>query len=142
MSVARDYDAMRRTVYGEARGQHYDGQIAVAWVILNRAQHPTTNWWGRGIEGVCFKEKQFSCWNPGDPNAGLCRVANENLPSFLKASAAAAAVMLGLAPDPTNGATHYHTIAAPRPDITWPPVWAKNMITTAEIGAHRFLKEK
>ncbi len=31
---------MANAVYGEARGEPYEGQVAVAAVILNRVEHP------------------------------------------------------------------------------------------------------
>lgn len=126
---------MRRTVFGEARSEPFEGQIAVAWVILNRARHRTVNWWGRGIIGVCFAPKQFSCWNPGDPNSGLARVATENSKSLLQASAAAAMVLTGVAPDPTFGATHYYA------DSIEAPGWARAATPTVKIGHHLFFKD-
>lgn len=135
MALSDDYDAMRRTVFGEARGEPFEGQIAVAWVILNRARHPTTNWWGRGVVGVCFAPKQFSCWNTGDPNGGLARVATENSRSLLQASAAAAGVLTGAFPDPTSGSTHYYA------DHIVPPGWTDHATFTVKIGHHLFFKD-
>lgn len=135
MSLAEDFDALRRTVYGEARGEPFRGQVAVAWVVLNRARHPTVTWWGEGIAGVCLAPKQFSCWNPDDPNSGLVRVANENMQSFIKATAAAAMVMSGETPDPTQSATHYHA------DSIKPPIWTKGARHTVTIGHHLFYRD-
>jgi N-acetylmuramoyl-L-alanine amidase len=135
MPLAADFDCLRRTVYGEARGQPFRGQIAVAWVVLNRARHPSITWWGEGIAGVCLKAKQFSCWNPDDPNSPLVRAANDNMPSFIKATAAAALVLSGEMPDPTQSATHYHADSIPRPPWT---VGAKQTVT---IGNHIFYRD-
>ena len=55
-----------KTIWAEARGEPLDGQIAVANVILNRAQQG--GWWGDDVVKVCRKPKQFSYWNKSDPN--------------------------------------------------------------------------
>ncbi|MGH3756111.1 MAG: cell wall hydrolase, partial [Pseudonocardiaceae bacterium] len=62
----KDWEVMGRTLYGEARGEPFDGLVAVAWVIRNRAESP--RWWGRDVKGVCLHPLQFSCWNETDPN--------------------------------------------------------------------------
>src|SRR5687768_8768998 len=49
-----------RTVFGEARGEPYEGQKAVAHVILNRAAKEGS------VAAACLRPKQFSCWNVGD----------------------------------------------------------------------------
>jgi spore germination cell wall hydrolase CwlJ-like protein len=37
-ATVRDRDILARTLYGEARGESFAGQIAVAWTIRNHAQ--------------------------------------------------------------------------------------------------------
>jgi len=54
------------TIYGEARGETYAGQIAVGSVILERVDH--RDWDGKTIKEVCLKPYQFSCFLPNDPN--------------------------------------------------------------------------
>jgi len=69
---------MAKTVWGEARGESVKGQIAVAWVIKNRADNP--RWWGKTIEEVCLKKYQFSCWLESDPNkAKMDKLTEEDL---------------------------------------------------------------
>ena len=49
-----DWDMLAQVVYGEARGESYDGQVAVAAVVLNRledSQFPNT------LSGVVISEK-------------------------------------------------------------------------------------
>ena len=53
-----DVDIIAKTLYGEARGEGYDGMLAVATVIYNRAKHDKDL-----FVKVCLKPKQFSCWN-------------------------------------------------------------------------------
>jgi len=60
MSSQKMYAAI--TVYHEARGEHIEGQIAVAHVIFNRALKR-----GVSVQETVFQKKQFSCYNSGKP---------------------------------------------------------------------------
>jgi N-acetylmuramoyl-L-alanine amidase len=127
-----DISVLARTLYGEARGEKLEGMQAVAWVILNRAKRgpprfPDT------ITGVCKQDKQFSCWNKGDPNAKLCAQVHEGDPYYALALYAAAGVLTGSVPDPTRGSDHYHTVG-----MTPYPSWSRSMQLQAVIGQHRF----
>ena len=124
---------MARTIFGEARGESTNGQVAVAWVIRNRADQPS--WWGRTITEVCRKPFQFSCWDPGDPNLHVIQAASESDPHFLKALGVAALVILRELSDPTGGATHYVATSIEPPD------WTKQLVPTAHIGGHQFYRE-
>jgi len=53
---------LKDTIYHEARGESREGQIAVAWVIINRANHAGKRW-PDNIAGVCKQECQFECWS-------------------------------------------------------------------------------
>ncbi len=132
-----DLDVMARTVYGEARGEIETGKIAVAWCIRNRAELDLGNdgkpdWWGEGIGGVCLKPYQFSCWLPKDPMFPKINAAKTS--QLLDCLKACYAVLVGEAPDPTGGATHYYAAA-----IASPP-WAVGRTPAAVIGAHRFFR--
>ena len=53
---------LAQVVYGEARGEIYDGQVAVAAVVLNRLEDdgfPDT------LHGVVFQKNAFTCVNDG-----------------------------------------------------------------------------
>ena len=64
------------TIYGEARGESVEGQIAVGSVILERVDH--RDWDGKTIPEVCLKKYQFSCFNENDPNYGkLLHIAEQ-----------------------------------------------------------------
>lgn len=130
---ADDWEALSRTIYGESRGESYIGQIAVAWVVKNRAAKPS--WWGKTIEEVCFKPSQFSCWNHGDPNLDVIHAATPNVETYLRAMGIAALVIAGNIPDPTEGATHYHSTGI------GPPLWSEKMAKTVVIGHHQFYKD-
>lgn len=137
--IEADLDTLARTIYGEARGQILQGQVAVGWVVRNRALRPRR--FGASIKEVCLKPKQFSCWNEDDPNRKLVLAADHTKRSFLGALGVAALVMSGDFPDPTGGADHYFTVEAPPGAVHWPPKWSAEMRETVVIGAHRFFKE-
>lgn len=141
-ATEEDWDIAGRTVFGEARGQESLGQIAVAWVIRNRAEHPS--WWGHTLSEVCKKPWQFSVWNAGDPNLPIIQAAHGGQPLFRRAMGFVALVLSGDFADPTDGATHYHTVQSPELDQAWPPAWTRNpdhpMKKTTTIGAHTFYR--
>jgi spore germination cell wall hydrolase CwlJ-like protein len=122
------------TIWGEARGEDRVGQIAVAWVIRMRAEHPGRDWWGDSVADVCLKASksgihQFSCWAHDDPNrAKMVGLYDSELEPFL---GVADAVFTGGASDPTFGATHYHTLGIY-------PAWASGRAPTTVIGRHVF----
>lgn len=134
------------TLYGEARGEPREGQIAVAWIIRNRSQRRAFAGSIAGLPGsitrVCRMAWQFSCWNADDPNRpALDRLlesmnAGENLSGPMLAIAKD--VMMGCVADPTGGADHYHTIQKPVWAGQWPPDWAPTMVETARFGGHVF----
>ena len=73
----KDIAVMAKTIWGEARGEHYEGQVAVGWVIRNRCE--TGGWFGNSIREVCLKPYQFSCWNNDDCNkAQIDKLTPEN----------------------------------------------------------------
>ena len=56
---------LSRLVYGEARGESYTGQVAVAAVVLNRvksSKFPNT------ISGVIYQSGAFDCVSDGQIN--------------------------------------------------------------------------
>ena len=75
-----DLMIMAKTIWGEARGESYSGQVAVAWVIRNRAERG--GWWGNTIREVCLKDQQFSCWNHNDCNRAQIDSLSPNDPQL------------------------------------------------------------
>lgn len=134
----QDIDTAARTLWGECRGEPQEGQIAVAWVIRNRAERK--RFAGAlaelegGVDRVCKAKWQFSCW--WDQQA----TALKALPAErLEVQAdLVRGVLGGITPDPTNGADHYHTIARPGYADVWPPNWAPTMAEVARFGGHVF----
>lgn len=56
------FEALALTIYGEARGESHAGQIAVAYVVINRSFK-----WHKSIKEICYQKNQFSCFNSNDP---------------------------------------------------------------------------
>lgn len=112
MPTQHEIDTLARTVWGEARGETAQGKLAVAYVIMNRVNMDLhgdgrPDWWGEGIVGVCCRDRQFSCWNHNDPNRVKLMEATLADPVFAQCMIAAITAAHRLAPDPTQGATHY-----------------------------------
>lgn len=126
----RDVDILARTIYGEARGESKQGQMAVALVIINRYQ--SQKWFaGKTIADTCLKARQFSCWNSDDPNCE--KIKNLTLDQLRPYYEVAQTAISGECIDITNGATHYHAKKIN-------PVWARGKKPCAVIGNHIFYK--
>ena len=121
-------------IFFEARGEGVEGQIAVGHVILNRvkdSRYPNNVcdvvYQARKKDGKIVKHKcQFSFYCDGHPE----RVSDHT--AFFWAKTIASFVVAGL-PDPTNGATHYHTTRVN-------PEWKINKVHTRTIGNHIFYR--
>lgn len=132
-----DLDIFARTVWGEARGEGLAGMAAVANVVMNRAHDPKRRF-GDGVQAVCLKPWQFSCWNPHDPNHALLTdpLHDPTGPAWDEAKVMAMAAINGTLPDRTHGATHYVvSTLSPKPG------WEYAMQPTAVIGHHTFFRE-
>ena len=125
---ADDLDVTARTVYGEARGEAFEGKVAVAHVISNRA---ASNYMGDTLEAVCRRAYQFSCWNHSDPNHRKIAALDKSDPEYRECLSAVAAALVS-DDDPTHGARHYHT-----KDIK--PYWSDDAKERVVIGNHVFL---
>ncbi len=120
---------MTMCVYGEARGEEYEGKLAVAQVIMNRVKEG--GWYGGSIKDVVLKPYQFSCFNTWDPN--LKKMFDPDLYLWKQCFKAAWNAYSEIMNDPTQGATHYCTFQVN-------PPWIRAMQETGQIGNHRFFK--
>jgi len=123
-----DLDFVARTVMAEAEGEDYEGKVAVAAVIYNRARQP--GWWGVSIKDACLTAKQFSAWN--DDSSRRNKIGEWTLENrTFRESFMAAVDAYGR--DPTGGADHYfaHDIVNPS--------WAEGFHVRV-IGNHSFLR--
>lgn len=135
-----DVDILARTIFGEARGEGVAGMEAVAAVIMNRVnadlgKDGKPDWWGEGVEGVCRKPWQFSCWNPNDPNLDKLLSVTSKDPWFAHAIEIAKRAVKGDLPDPTGGADHYC-----RDEVAPHTSWTAGRTPTARIGRHWFYR--
>ena len=131
-----DIDILARTLYGEARGEYAQNGpaslIAVANVILNRFKKGGR--YGQTLTEVCLKPRQFSCWNPKDPNRRLLHQDNlEADPVFKLCQQVARKVMKGIWPDLTRESNHYHASSCR-------PSWARAEKIRLRLGHHIFYK--
>lgn len=116
-----DVQLMARAINGEARGEIYEGQVAVGAVILNRVKHSS---FPNSIAGVIYEPGAFTAVSDGQINVPI-----EEGSTVLKAARDA---MNGW--DPTGGAIYYFN-----PDTAtnkW--IWSRPLLKT--IGKHRFCK--
>ena len=120
-SNVSDVQLLARAINGEARGETYEGQVAVGAVILNRVAHSS---FPNTIAGVIYQPGAFTAVSDGQIN-----VAIEESSTVVKAARDA---LNGW--DPTEGAIYYFN-----PDTAtnkW--IWSRPIIKT--IGKHRFCK--
>lgn len=134
---ATDLDFVARTVMAEAEGESYEGKVAVAAVIYNRARHPT--WWGTTIKDACLTDRQFSAWN--NDNARRNKIGEWTLANPVFAECYRAAIE-AIHRDPTEGADHY--FAERGPSAIPPPEWAVEArakgLPEVAIDDHTFMK--
>lgn len=128
-----DIEIFAKTLWGEARNQGYEGQQAVASVILNRVK--LNGWRGHDIRSVCLKPFQFSCWLQSDPNRPKLMEVTTKDPIYTQCIGIAGNAAVGALPDNTNGGTSYYAKSMP-----YPPNWASGQHPCAEIGDHLFFK--
>lgn len=137
MTTFHDLEVMARTLYGEARGESYEGKLAVGHVIVNRAAK--NGYGGPTIAGVCKKRLQFSCWNDFDPM--LPKMQAASVEKLFECIRAALEVVTGKHPDNTGGANHYlNPVATRKLRGGSLPDWADESKITVKIGLHWFYK--
>jgi N-acetylmuramoyl-L-alanine amidase len=118
LSLSReDIDLIARVVYAEARGEIYEGQVAVAAVILNRLRHPD---FPKTIRGIVYEKYAFETVANGQinqvPNAQAHQAVQDALNGW----------------DPTGGALYF-----------WNPAgttskWIQSRTIIKQIGNHVF----
>lgn len=127
-----DQEILAKTLWGEARGEGYDGLHAVASVIMNRANRP--GWWGTDARSVCLKPYQFSCWNESDPNRPkILALTTEFGGIYGNCLDLARMALSGELDDIVCGADSYEVIGTNAK-------WALGFIPVATVGRHEFFK--
>jgi N-acetylmuramoyl-L-alanine amidase len=115
----KDVMLLARCINGEARGEPYEGQVAVGAVIMNRtrdSRFPNT------IAGVIYQPGAFTAIVDG-------QIHSEMLPSSIRAARDA---INGW--DPSGGAVFYYNPA--KTTNKW--IWSRPLIKV--IGKHKFCK--
>ena len=133
---SNDLFTMAKTIFGEARGEPFEGKVAVGWVIRNR--YFAGKWFsGENIAETCLKPAQFSCWNPSDLNRANLDFLTLDDPWYMECVHVAAGVLCGGLENPIGLATHYF---APESVARWPK-WAEGKEPSHRIGGHLFFSE-
>lgn len=106
-------------VKGEARGEPYEGKVAVAAVILNRTEHPG---FPNSVAGIVYQPGAFESVSNGEVYRGTCadcgRAARDALNGW----------------DPSNGSIYFFA-----PDKTKNKfIWSRPQVR--RIGKHIFAK--
>ncbi len=109
-------------IYFEARNQPIQGQLAVAYVVLNRVADKR---WPDNVCDVVYQRKQFSFFSDGKSDRPTDRKAWRK--------ARALAVVATLTVDATGGATHYHANYVA-------PSWGLCLRPVRVIGQHVFFR--
>lgn len=112
-----DLNLLARVVYGEARGEPYTGQVAVAAVVLNRVRSSS---FPNSVAGVVYQSGAFDCVSDGQinltPNRSAYNAAKDALNGW----------------DPTYGCLFYYN---PR---TATSKWMLSRTVKLSIGNHAF----
>lgn len=116
-SSSTDLNLLARVVYGEARGEPYTGQVAVASVVLNRVKSSS---FPNTIAGVVYQSGAFDCVSDGQinltPNQSAYNAARDALNGW----------------DPSYGCLFYYN---PK---TATSKWMLSRTVKLNIGNHAF----
>ena len=139
----REVECLAKNIYFEARGEPEMGQIAVAYVAINRQksqnfpqdlceviyQGPISNWFleAHGRVVPLRDRCQFSWWCDGKSDTPI------DMWAWGRAMDVAAGVINYIYEDPTEGALWYHNTEVN-------PSWAASMIPTTQINEHIFYR--
>jgi N-acetylmuramoyl-L-alanine amidase len=114
-----DLYLLAKLIYGEARGEVFEGQVAIAAVVMNRVRSPL---FPNTVAGVIYEPGAFTAVSDGQfylqPDQNAYKAAQLALDGW----------------DPTYGALYYFNPAT----ATSPWIWSRPYLMT--IGSHRFLK--
>lgn len=116
-----DVQLLARAINGEARGEPYEGQVAVGAVILNRVKSST---FPNSIAGVIYQPGAFTAVSDGqinvaiDPKSTVVKAAQDALNGW----------------DPTYGCLYYWNPAT----ATSKWIWSRKIVI--KIGKHNFGK--
>jgi len=108
---------LARVISGEARGEKYEGQVAIAAVVLNRVKHSS---FPNTIAGVIYQNGAFTAVTDGQiniaPSQSCYNAARDALNGW----------------DPTGGAIYYYN------PVTATNSWIRSRPVIRTIGKHVF----
>lgn len=110
---------LARLVYAEARGESFEGQIAIAAVVLNRMQD---SHFPDDLNGVVFQENAFSCIQDGKLSTQVNKQAHQAVAAALKGQ------------DPSKDSLYFFNPKTAT--STW--IWSRPQ--AVQIGNHIFAK--
>ena len=115
--TSSDVYLLARCIYGEARGECYEGQVAVGAVVLNRVKSPS---FPNTISGVIYQKGAFTAVDDGQinltPNQTAINAAKDAMNGW----------------DPTYGCLYYYN------PVTATSQWIFSRETVTTIGRHVF----
>ena len=116
-SYGGDLQLLARIISAEARGEPYQGQVAVGAVVLNRVKHPS---FPDTLAGVIYQRDAFTAVSDGQFDKPIAESAWRAAQDAMNGS------------DPSGGALYYFNPATAT--SAW--IWSRPLIVT--IGNHRF----
>lgn len=114
-----DIEMMAKVVHGEARGESYEGKVAVAAVILNRLESPE---FPKNTRDVIFQSNAFTAVYDGQYDLSPASYAYQAVMDALRGW------------DPTHGSVYYYN-----PEIATDD-WIFSREAVVNIGNHLFAK--
>ncbi len=116
-SYNSNVNLLARIISGEARGESYEGQVAIGAVVLNRVRHSS---FPNTIAGVIYQSGAFTAVSDGQinvaPNESCRKAAIDALNGW----------------DPTGGAIYYYN------PVTATNSWIRSRKIITTIGKHVF----
>jgi N-acetylmuramoyl-L-alanine amidase len=116
---SNDVTLLAMVINGEARGESYEGQVAVGAVVLNRVKHSS---FPNTIAGVIYQQGAFTAVDDGQINQAIQQSCFNAAKDALNGW------------DPTGGAIYYYNPA------TATNSWIRSRPIVKTIGKHVFCK--
>lgn len=119
VTSSNDVTLLAMVINGEARGESYEGQVAVGAVVLNRVRHSS---FPNTIAGVIYQKGAFTAVDDGQINVAIQESCFNAAKDALNGW------------DPSGGAIYYYNPATAT--SSW--IWSRPVIKS--IGKHVFCK--
>lgn len=117
-----DMVCLAQVIHDEARGEPFNGKVAVGNVVLNRVKT-----WKRSVCGIVYHKRGKIC-----QFSGMCKA---NKPYTIESLELAYGMLQGQFKDNTKGATYFHATYVN-------PNWKSIYKRTVQIGKHIYYESK